>query len=179
MGGQRRPRSGAGRPGRTDVGNNTRLPSMRRPRDRSSWRCALPCGSRRTPRASSRIARRPTAPEKVRHGTNLTSAGARPCSPDCCRVPSQASGPRPRLRIDAAQGGHPNPFDADLLGRNRTEFAQGDMPAPVRTRVFPIPRAVGRLLGRDRRYADAPPPGRRSALLVRQRPAGPKNHPGS
>jgi quercetin dioxygenase-like cupin family protein len=56
-------------------------------------------------------------------------------------------------------GGRPNPFDAAfLLGRYRTEFAQGDLPAPVRVLVFPILRAVGRLLGRDRRYGDAPRP---------------------
>ena len=59
-------------------------------------------------------------------------------------------------------GGRPNPFDAAyLLGRYRTEFAQGDIPAPVRVVMFPILRAVGRLLGQDRRYADAPPPIRR------------------
>ena len=35
--------------------------------------------------------------------------------------------------------GRPNPFDAAyLLGRYRTEFAQGDVPAPVRVVVFPI-----------------------------------------
>ena len=56
-------------------------------------------------------------------------------------------------------GGRPNPFDAAyLLGRYRTEFAQGDIPAPVRILVFPTLRALGRLLGRARRYADAPPP---------------------
>ena len=56
-------------------------------------------------------------------------------------------------------GGRPNPFDAAyLLGRYRTEFAQGDVPAPVRVLVFPILRVVGRLLGRDRRYVNAPPP---------------------
>jgi quercetin dioxygenase-like cupin family protein len=56
-------------------------------------------------------------------------------------------------------GGRPNPFDAAyLLGRYRTEFAQGDIPAAVRVLVFPVLRAVGRVLGRDRRYADAPPP---------------------
>ena len=56
-------------------------------------------------------------------------------------------------------GGRPNPFDAAyLLGRYRTEFAQGDIPAAVRALVFPVLRAVGRVLGRDRRYADAPPP---------------------
>ena len=59
-------------------------------------------------------------------------------------------------------GGRPNPFDAAyLLGRYRTEIAQGDIPAAVRVVVFPILRAVGRVLGRDRRYADAPPPMRR------------------
>jgi quercetin dioxygenase-like cupin family protein len=56
-------------------------------------------------------------------------------------------------------GGRPNPFDAAyLLGRYRTEFAQGDIPAPVRVLVFPILRAIGRILGRDRRYVNAPPP---------------------
>jgi quercetin dioxygenase-like cupin family protein len=56
-------------------------------------------------------------------------------------------------------GGRPNPFDAAyLLGRYRTEFAQGDIPTPVRLLVFPILRAVGQILGRDRRYVNAPPP---------------------
>ena len=59
-------------------------------------------------------------------------------------------------------GGRPNPFDAAyLLGRYRTEIAQGDIRAPIRVVVFPILRALGRLLGRDRRYVDAPPPIRR------------------
>jgi hypothetical protein len=59
-------------------------------------------------------------------------------------------------------GGRPDPFDAAyLLGRYRTEIAQGDIPAFIRVVVFPILRALGRLLGRDRRYADAPPPVRR------------------
>ena len=59
----------------------------------------------------------------------------------------------------ARSGGRPNPFDAAyLLGRYRTEMAQGDIPAPVRVVLFPILRAAGRLLGRDRRFADAPPP---------------------
>ena len=59
-------------------------------------------------------------------------------------------------------GGRPNPFDAAyLLGRYRTEFGQSDIPAPVRVVIFPILRAVGRLLGRNRRYVDAPPPIRR------------------
>ncbi|MFL5861877.1 MAG: cupin domain-containing protein [Solirubrobacteraceae bacterium] len=59
-------------------------------------------------------------------------------------------------------GGRPNPFDvAYLLGHYRTEFGLGEIPAPVRAVVFPLLRVVGRLLGRDRRYADAPPPIRR------------------
>jgi quercetin dioxygenase-like cupin family protein len=59
-------------------------------------------------------------------------------------------------------GGRPNPFDAVyLLGRYRTEFGMGQIPAPVRVVVFPLLRAVGRLLGRDRRYMNAPPPIRR------------------
>jgi hypothetical protein len=45
-------------------------------------------------------------------------------------------------------GGRPNPFDAAyLLGRYRTEIEQGDIPAPIRVLVFPILRAMGRLLG--------------------------------
>jgi quercetin dioxygenase-like cupin family protein len=56
-------------------------------------------------------------------------------------------------------GGRPNPLDAAyLLDRYRSEITQGDIPAPVRVVVFPILRALGRLLGRDRRYAHAPPP---------------------
>jgi quercetin dioxygenase-like cupin family protein len=63
--------------------------------------------------------------------------------------------------------GRPNPFDAAyLIGRYRAELAQGDIPAPVRVIVFPILRAVGRLLGRDRRYADAPEPMRARAPLA-------------
>jgi hypothetical protein len=57
------------------------------------------------------------------------------------------------------RGGRPNPLDAAyLIGRYRTEFAQGDIPAPVRVVAFPVLRALGRLLGRDRRYVDAPAP---------------------
>jgi len=54
-------------------------------------------------------------------------------------------------------GGRPNLFDAAyLIGRYRTEIEQGDIPAPVRVVVLPILRAIGRVLGRERRYADAP-----------------------
>jgi len=57
------------------------------------------------------------------------------------------------------RGGRPNPLDAAyLIGRYRTEFAQGDIPAPVRVLAFPVLRALGRLLGRGRRYVDAPAP---------------------
>jgi hypothetical protein len=47
---------------------------------------------------------------------------------------------------------------AYLLDRYRTEFVQGDLPAAVRAVAFSILRAVGGFLGRDRRYAGAPPP---------------------
>ncbi len=56
-------------------------------------------------------------------------------------------------------GGRPSPLDAAyLLGRYRTEFGMGEIPPPVRRLVFPLLRQVGRAIGRQRRYADAPAP---------------------
>lgn len=56
-------------------------------------------------------------------------------------------------------GGGPSPFDAAyLLGRYRTEFGMGEIPPPVRRLVFPLLRELGRAIGRQRRYADAPAP---------------------
>jgi quercetin dioxygenase-like cupin family protein len=57
-------------------------------------------------------------------------------------------------------GGHrPDPFDAAFLARRyRSEFAIAEVPALVQELVFPAQVAVGRLLGRYRRYADAPAP---------------------
>ena len=53
----------------------------------------------------------------------------------------------------------PDVLDAAYLTRRyRTEFAMVDVPAPVQRLVFPLLAAVGRLLGRHARYADAPPP---------------------
>lgn len=63
-----------------------------------------------------------------------------------------------------ASGGHrPGLFDAAfLLRRYRTEFAMTDIPAPVQRFVFPVVAALGHLLGKYGKYADAPAP-RRSA----------------
>jgi quercetin dioxygenase-like cupin family protein len=60
-------------------------------------------------------------------------------------------------------GGHrPDPFDAAFLARRyRSEFGMAEIPAPVQRLVFPVLVAVGRLLGRYKKYADAPAPVRR------------------
>lgn len=59
-------------------------------------------------------------------------------------------------------GGRPDPFDAAFLARRyRSEFALAEVPALVQRLAFPVQVAVGRLLGRYRRYADAPAPVRR------------------
>ena len=59
-------------------------------------------------------------------------------------------------------GGRPDPFDAAfLMRRYRSEFAMLEIPAAVQRLVFPVQVAVGRLLGRYRKYADAPEPVRR------------------
>ena len=59
-------------------------------------------------------------------------------------------------------GARPDPFEAAfLMHRYRSEFTLTEIPGAVRRFVFPIQVAVGRLLGRYRRYADAPEPIRR------------------
>ena len=59
-------------------------------------------------------------------------------------------------------GGRPSLFDAAfLMRRYRREFGMLEIPAPVQRVVFPILVAVGSLLGKYRRYADAPEPVRR------------------
>jgi quercetin dioxygenase-like cupin family protein len=56
-------------------------------------------------------------------------------------------------------GGRPDLFDiAFLVTRYRSEFAVLEIPAAVQRVVFPAIVALGRLLGRYQRYADAPPP---------------------
>jgi mannose-6-phosphate isomerase-like protein (cupin superfamily) len=58
-----------------------------------------------------------------------------------------------------AGGSRPSIFDiAFLAGRYRSEYAVTDVPQPVQRLVFPLVRGLGRLLGRYRRFADAPPP---------------------
>jgi quercetin dioxygenase-like cupin family protein len=61
-----------------------------------------------------------------------------------------------------ANGGkRPRMFDAAyLLTRYRSEFGMA-VPAPVERFVFPVVVAVGRLFGRDKRFAGAPEPVRR------------------
>lgn len=56
-------------------------------------------------------------------------------------------------------GGRPDDFDAAwLLHRYRSEFDMGGIPGLVRRVVFPVIRLAGRVLGKDRRFADAPAP---------------------
>ncbi len=55
--------------------------------------------------------------------------------------------------------GRPDPFDAAwLLHRYRSEFDMLVIPGFVKKVIFPLQRTIGRLTGRYRRYADAPPP---------------------
>jgi len=59
-------------------------------------------------------------------------------------------------------GAGPDPFDAAyLIRRYRSEMAMLEIPAAVQHVVFPIQFAVGKLIGRYRKYADAPEPVRR------------------
>lgn len=59
-------------------------------------------------------------------------------------------------------GSRPDPFDAAFLARRfRSEFGMAEIPAAVQRFVFPVLVTVGRLLGKYRRYADAPEPVRR------------------
>lgn len=54
-------------------------------------------------------------------------------------------------------GRRPDPFDAAfLMTRYRSEFAMVEIPAVVQRLLFPLLVAVGSLLGRYRKYADAP-----------------------
>jgi len=60
-------------------------------------------------------------------------------------------------------GTRPDPFDAAyLLSRYRREFALLEIPPFVVRFVFPLQVALGHLLGKYRKFADAPPPVRRS-----------------
>jgi quercetin dioxygenase-like cupin family protein len=56
-------------------------------------------------------------------------------------------------------GGRPGFFEgAFLVHRYRTEFDMMEIPVPVKRFVFPVVVVVGRLLGKYRKYGDAPAP---------------------
>jgi quercetin dioxygenase-like cupin family protein len=57
-------------------------------------------------------------------------------------------------------GGHrPDAFEAAFLARHfRSEFGIAEIPAPVQRYVLPVQVLVGRLLGKYKKYADAPEP---------------------
>ena len=58
--------------------------------------------------------------------------------------------------------GAPDPFDAAfLMRRYRSEFSMVEIPVAVQRFVFPLQVFIGRLLGKYRKYADAPEPVRR------------------
>ena len=59
-------------------------------------------------------------------------------------------------------GGRPDPFDAAfLVTRYRSEYSMLEIPAPVQKILFPVQFLRGRLLGKYRKYAEAPAPVRR------------------
>jgi quercetin dioxygenase-like cupin family protein len=59
-------------------------------------------------------------------------------------------------------GSRPKPFEtAFLMRRYRSEFYMAEIPAVVQRFVFPVQVTVGRLLGKYKKYADAPEPIRR------------------
>jgi quercetin dioxygenase-like cupin family protein len=56
-------------------------------------------------------------------------------------------------------GRRPDAFDAEyLIRRYRSEFSMQEIPAAVQRVLFPVQAAIGRLLGKYARYADAPEP---------------------
>jgi hypothetical protein len=48
-----------------------------------------------------------------------------------------------------------------LMRRYRSEFGMAEIPSVVQRVVFPVMVAIGRLLGKYKKYADAPEPVRR------------------
>lgn len=60
-------------------------------------------------------------------------------------------------------GKRPDPFDAAYLAwRYRDEFGMEEIPRFVRRFIFPVQVMIGTLLGKYRKFADAPPPMRRA-----------------
>lgn len=69
-------------------------------------------------------------------------------------------------------GGRPDPFDmAFLATRYRSEYTMVEIPAAVQRFVFPVLVALGKLLGKYGRYADAPEPVRRRGMRSPGSPA--------
>jgi hypothetical protein len=61
-------------------------------------------------------------------------------------------------------GKRPGLFDAAfLMTRYQSEFAMVDMPKPVQTIVMPLLYALGSLLGKHRKFKDAPEPVRQGS----------------
>lgn len=62
------------------------------------------------------------------------------------------------LSANEAKDGKPGPFDAAyLLTRYRSEMDMLVIPRPVKIILFPILLVLGKLLGKFKKYADAPP----------------------
>ena len=60
-------------------------------------------------------------------------------------------------------GARPDPFDAAyLVWRYRSEFGMEEIPALVQRVVLPVQVVIGKLLGKYRKFADAPAPVRRT-----------------
>jgi quercetin dioxygenase-like cupin family protein len=58
-----------------------------------------------------------------------------------------------------SKNGRPDNFDtAFLLHRYRSEFGMHDIPAVVKKLVFPLTLFAGKLQGKHKKFADAPPP---------------------
>ena len=56
-------------------------------------------------------------------------------------------------------GGRPGMYDAAfLLDRYKSEFAMLEIPAFVQKTIFPVVLFFGNLLGKNRKFKDAPPP---------------------
>ncbi|MCA9564480.1 MAG: cupin domain-containing protein [Myxococcales bacterium] len=61
--------------------------------------------------------------------------------------------------VRESKDGRPDSFgSAYLLHRYRNEFGVNDIPQFVQRLIFPVIRRIGVLRGKDRQFADAPPP---------------------
>ena len=56
-------------------------------------------------------------------------------------------------------GGRPGTYDAAfLLSRYKSEFGMQEIPAFVQKVIFPVSLFVGNLMGKNKKFSDAPPP---------------------